>query len=478
MTTRYGEGPERDRAKKIQQRSRSTRRVKEQTELPDSLKRVNLNAAGIDIGAGSHYVAVPADRDAQPVRTFDAFTADLRAIADWLTTCGIDTVAMESTGVYWCPLMEVLEERGFEVLLVDPHKLKNVPGRSKTDVLDCQWLQQLHTYGLLTGAFRPAAEICELRSYVRQRQMLIGTLGDYVRRMHKSLAQMNVKLSQVISDITGTTGMAIIRAILGGKREPKKLAELRHGGCKHDEATIAKALEGTWRAEHLFTLQQAVEFYDFVKDKIAACDQQIKAKLESFGGTDDLPPTNPKAGKKRVSHPFAFDAHSELCRITGVDLTEVPGLGEPVVMSIISEIGLDMSKWRNEKAFGSWLGLCPGSKVTGGKRLSSRSKPCANRAATAFRLAAYALQHSNSYLGAWYRRKKAQLGAPKAITATAYKLARLVYLMLRNLVRYVEKGMDFHEQEYQRRAIANLKRRARQFGCQLVPIDEPAAAAA
>jgi transposase len=439
---------------------------------------VNLNAAGIDIGAGIHYVAVPEDRDAQPVRSFDAFTEDLYAIADWLTTCGIDTVVMESTGVYWYTLMEVLEERGFEVLLVDPHKLKNVPGRTKTDVLDCQWLQQLHTYGLLTGAFRPAEEICALRSYVRQRQMLISTLGDYVRRMHKALAQMNLKLSEVISDITGTTGMAIIRATLGGERDPKKLAALRQGRCKHDEATIAKALEGHWRNEHLFALRQAVEFYDFVEEKIAACDQQIKATLESFGGTDDLPPPDPKAGKKRVSHPFAFDAHSELYRITGVDLTELPGLGEPVVMTILSEIGLDMSKWRNDKAFGSWLGLCPGSKVTGGKRLSSRSKPCANRAATAFRLAAYALQHSNSYLGGWYRGKKAQLGAPKAITATAYKLARIVYVMLRDRVPYMEKGMEYHEQEYRRRTIANLKRRARQVGCQLVPIVEPAAAAA
>jgi transposase len=448
--------------------------VKEEADLPESLNRVNLNAAGIDIGAGSHYVAVPEDRDADPVRCFDGFTEDLQTIADWLTTCSVDTVAMESTGVYWIPLMEELERRGFEVLLVDPHKLKNVPGRAKTDVLDCQWLQRLHSYGLLTGAFRPAPDICALRSYLRQRQMLISRSGDHVRHMHKALTQMNLKLSEVISDLTGTTGMKIIREILAGERDPAKLAKLRHGGCKRDEATIAKALTGHWRDEHLFALRQAVELYDCFQEKIAACDQEIVAKLGTFGEIEERPPLDPTRKKKRVSHPFAFDAHSELHRITGVDLTEVPGLGEPVVMTILSEIGLDMSKWRHEKAFSSWLGLCPGSKVTGGKRLSGRSKPCANRAAVAFRLAAYAVQHSKSYLGAWYRRQRARLGAPKAITATAHKMACLVYVMLRDRMPYIEKGMDYHNEQYRRRALGKLKRNARQLGYQLLPLAEPA----
>lgn len=451
-------------------KKRRKRRAKK-VRLPASLKQVNLNAAGIDIGASEHYVSVPEDRDEQPVRCFSSFTMDLFAIADWLESCEIETVAMESTGVYWIPLMEVLEERGFEVLLVDPHKLKNVSGR-KTDVLDCQWIQQLHTYGLLCGAFRPSDEVCALRSYVRQREMLIRRGAVHVQHMQKALTQMNVKLSQVLKDVTGKTGMRIIRAILEGERNPAKLAEFRDGRCRNDEATIAAALQGNWRDEHLFALRQAVELYDVYQEKIAACDRELEAKLGTFSDAIEGLAPLAKKPKSKASHPLAFDGYSELYRITGVDLTEMPGLEAPTVLTIISEIGLDMTRWRHPKAFASWLGLCPGSRVTGGKQLSSRTKACANRAAAAFRLAAYGLQHSKSYLGAFCRRMKARMGPAKAITATAHKLARILYAMLLNRTPYVEKGLDFYEQEYRGRRVASLKRNARDLGFQLIPITE------
>jgi transposase len=474
MTPRATDSPiekARSAPKKGKQRSRRTR--SQQKALPEGLKQVHLNAAGIDIGAGSHYVAVPKDRDAQPVRHFSSFTIDLYAIADWLETCGIETVAMESTGVYWVPLYQVLEERGFEVLLVDPHKLKHAPGR-KTDVLDCQWIQQLHTFGLLTGAFRPAAEVCALRSYMRQRELLISQSGEHTQRMQKALELMSVKLTQVLSDITGKTGMLIIRAILDGERDPAKLAQFRDRRCRRDEATIALALQGDWRAEHLFSLRQAVELYDVVERMMADCDVEIEAQMRSFGGSlEDLAPLGKKSSSN-ASHPFAFDAYSELYRIAGVDLTEVPGLDAPSVASILSEIGVDTTLWRDDSAFASWLGVCPGSKVTGGKRLSSRSKRCANRAAVAFRLAAFGLQSSKTYLGACYRRLKARMGAPKAITAMAHKLARIVYAMLRDKTSYVERGMSFFDQEYRSRAIANLKRNAKRLGYQLTEIPDPA----
>ncbi len=478
MTARRRAEETKTRRKRPQRGVRRKKRGKK-VRLPASLKQVNLNAAGVDIGAGTHYVAVPEDRDAQPVRSFGAFTGDLAAIADWLESCEIETVAMESTGVYWIPLMEVLEERGFEVLLVDPHKLKNVSGR-KTDVLDCQWIQQLHTFGLLSGAFRPDAEIVALRAYLRQRDMLIRRRGEHTQHMQKAMAQMNVKLSQVVSDITGVTGMRIVRAIVAGERDPETLAQLRDGRCRKDEATIAAALRGHWREEHLFALRQALELYEVYQEKIAACDDQIQAQLGLFDDRVEDPAVleeKPRSSGRAGSNPFHFDAGTELHRVTGVDLTLVPGIEAPSALKIVSEIGLDMTRWRNDKAFGSWLGVCPGSKVTGGKRLSGRTKPCANRAAVAFRMAAYGLQNSKSYLGAWYRRMRSRLGAPKAITATAYKLARIVYAMLRHGTEYVERGMDFYEKEYRRRAMNNLKRNARSLGYKLVPLEEEEAPA-
>ena len=455
------------------------------SDLPASLKKMRLNAAGVDIGAYTHYVAVPEDRDPSPVRNFSSFTVDLERTADWLEGCGIETVAMESTGVFWIPLYDTLERRGFEVLLVNPHQLRYAPAR-KSDVLDCQWIQELHTCGLLTGAFRPDEKLCTLRSYVRQRERHLKNRATQVQCVQKALTEMNVQLKAVLSDVVGVTGLRILRAILGGERDPQALARLRDGRCKHDEATIAKALEGTWREEHLFAIEQALDLYEAYGEKIAACDLRIEAELVTFEDRFEKPEADEGCEKKRygrcdAKNSFSFDAHTQLHRIAGVDLTAVPGIEAPVAMKVLSEIGTEVTPWRHGGAFCSWMGLCPGSKVTGGKRLSSKSKPCANRAAAAFRMAAYGVQKSKSYLGAYYRRMKGRLGAPKALTATAHKLARIVYAMLRDGREYVELGADHYEKTYRRRAERNLKRNAERLGYRLVPLaetsDEPSLAA-
>jgi len=406
------------------------------------LELINHHAAGIDVGAAAHFVAVPADRDEQPVRRFGAFTEDLHQLADWLTRCGIETVAMESTGVYWIGLYQILEQRGFEVKLVNPRHLKNVPGR-KTDVVDCQWIQQLHTYGLLSGSFRPDDQICVLRSYLRQRQMLVEYAANHIQHIQKALTQMNLKLQEVIRDVTGRTGMDIIRAILAGERDPQALAKYRQKRCRNDEATIAASLRGDWREEHLFELKQAVELYDFYQTKLADCDQQIEAHLKTVADhRKDQEPLNPKGQSKPKGNAPAFNVRAQLYRITGSDLTRIDGIDAYTALKIVSEIGLDMTRWKTSKQFASWLGLCPGSKISGGKVLSTRSKPSANRAAAALRMAAHGLHNSKSALGAYLRRMKTRLGPAKAITATAHKLARLVYSMLRHGHQYVDPGQD------------------------------------
>ena len=385
---------------------------------PEGLSQLNLNAAGIDVGATSHFVAVPADRAEQPVQEFEAFTADLYRLADWLAECGVETVVMESTGVYWIPLFGVLEERGLEVMLVDPRRIKNVPGR-KTDVRDCQWLQQLHTYGLLSGAFRPDGDIRRLRSYLRQRAMLVEYASQHIQHMQKALTQMNVKLQHVIRDITGKTGMAIVEAIVNGERDPRKLAQLRDPRIKADAATIARSLRGHWREEHIFELSQALELYRFYQDKIAECDQEIEAQLERFEDRSDGEPPAPNGKKRNQKNAPRFDAQGQLYRMTGVDLTRIDGVDAYTALKVVSEVGTDMTKWPSAKHFASWLGLSPNNRITGGRVISSKTKPSANRAAAALRLAANALHRSDSALGAFLRRKKAHLGAPKAITATA-----------------------------------------------------------
>jgi len=443
---------------------------KTKVPLPPQLKRVNLDAAGIDIGAEEHWAAVPPDRntEGQDVRRFGAFTGELCALADWLKQCGIQTVAMESTGVYWIPLYELLVERGFEVLLVDARQAKNVPGR-KTDVLDCQWLQELHTYGLLRGAFRPVDQVCILRSYLRQRSMLVSYASHHIQHMQKALEQMNLKLSHVVSDSTGLTGRGIIKAILSGERDPVKLAKLRDPRCKSSEATVARALEGHYREEHLFTLHQAVELVEFYQQQMTACDRQIEACLQQFEEKSSETPMTTRRRKRRRG--IAFDARSYLYRMTGIDLTQIDSIEGNTALTVISEIGLDMSRWPTEKHFGSWLGLAPGSKVSGGKRLSGRTKPSANRAAAALRLAAQSLNQSQSALGAYFRRLKARLGAPKALTAAAYKLARIVYRMLKYGAGYVDQGEAVYEGRYRDRLLRNLKRRAAELGFQLTAIE-------
>lgn len=437
--------------------------------VPKELSQVNLNAAGIDVGASSHFVAVSEAHSEQPVREFGAYTSDLHRMADWLLECGVETVAMESTGVYWIPLFGVLEDRGLEVMLVDPRRLKNVPGR-KTDVSDCQWLQQLHTYGLLSAAFRPDAEIRRLRSYLRQRSMLVEYASHHVRHMHKALTQMNIKLQHVISDITGKTGMEIIVAIVRGERDPRKLAQLRDPRTKANEETIAKSLQGHWREEHIFELSQALELYRVYHAKIDECDRRIEDQLETFEDLSDggLLTTKPGSRRSRGNAP-RFDVRTHLYRMTGVDLTEIDGVDGYTALRVLSEVGTDMTRWPTAKHFASWLGLSPNNKITGGKVISSQTKRSANRAAAALRIAALALHRSDSALGAFLRRKKAQLGTPKAITATAHKLARIIYSMLRYGQKYVDAGASYYETQYRQRALRNAMRRAAQLGYELVP---------
>jgi transposase len=457
---------------RAERRRQARAQAKVKVPLPPQLARVNLNAAGIDIGAEEHWVAVPPGRDTtgQDVRRFAAFTGDLCALADWLEQCGVDSVVMESTGVYWIPLFELLAERGFAVKLVDARQVKNVPGR-KTDVLDCQWLQELHTYGLLRGAFRPDDQVCVLRSYLRQRSMLVIHAAQHIQHMQKALEQMNLKLAHVVSDVTGVTGMGIIKAILGGERRPAELAKLRDRRCKHDEATIARALVGHYRAEHLFALQQAVELFEVYQQKVAACDREIEACLQQFDDHRDGEALALRSRtRKRARTEPCFDARTLLHRMTGVDLTAIDAIDASTALTVIGEIGLDMSRWPTEKHFGSWLGLAPGNKVSGGKRLSGRSKPTANRAAAALRLAAQSLHHSQSALGAFFRRLKARLGAPKALTAAAYKLARLIYRMLKFGTDYTDQGEAYYEERYRERLYRHLAHRAKELGFALTPI--------
>jgi len=433
---------------------------KKPMRLPKHLVHLNACAAGIDVGSKSHFVAVPEGVDPDPVREFSTFTDDLEHLAYWLISCGVTTVAMESTGIYWIPVFEILESHGFEVKLVNARHVKNVPGR-KSDVIDCQWLQQLHTYGLLRGAFRPTDQVVALRAYVRQRATLVKVSGSHIQHMQKAMSQMNLQLHNVVTDITGVTGMRIIKAIVAGERDPIKLAAFRDKRCKNDVQTIARSLRGNYRPEHLFSLQQAVELYEFYLSKIDECDRQILQQLRLFDGKDSE--GTPGDGKPPAS------VDEALMRMSGVDLTTIDGIETTSALKIIAEVGIDMSRWKSDKHFASWLALSPGAKISGGKVLSSATKKIANRAAQAFRMAAYGLARSKSALGAYFRRQKARLGAPKAITATAHKLARLVYAMLKNGTSYVDVGQDYYEERYQARVIENLKRKAKQFGFELTP---------
>lgn len=440
-------------------------RSKEKAEL----RRINPRAAGIDIGSASHWVAIDPSLTQQPVREFAAYTGDLQALADWLVEHEIQTVAMEATGVYWIALFEVLRERGLEVCLVDARATKQVAGR-KSDISDCQWIQELHSYGLLKQAFVPEAQIATLRSYVRQRDRWVADAGRAIQHMQQALELMNIKLTEVVSDITGTTGMAIIDSILAGERDAERLSELRNYRCSRSQEEIARALLGTWREEHLFALAQARDYYRYLGERITACDTRIAAAMSACASPEEPSSEPPKVGKRDSSaHPFGFDAPGHCFRMTGVDLTAIDGVGANTVLTVLSETGTDMSAWRSERAFGSWLGLAPNPRKSGGRVVRSGTKPSAQRAATAFRLAARSLSNSKSALGAFYRRLRARIGAPKAITATAYKIAKLFYRMLKTRRAYHDIGQAVYDERFRARRLRSLQRMATELGFNLVP---------
>jgi transposase len=440
------------------------------------LSCLNLNAAGIDIGATEIYIAVPGDRDPQPVRCFPTFTEDLHAAAAWLKACHIETVAMESTGVYWIPLFQILEARGFKVFLVNAHHVKNVPGR-KSDVCDCQWLQYLHSVGLLRGSFRPEQAVCSVRSILRHRDSLVQMASSHVQHMQKALDQMNLQLHHVISDITGMTGIAILEAILAGERNPHTLAALRDRRIKASADTIAKSLVGDYRREHLFTLRQSLAAFRHYQELIAGCDREIAQSVEQFESKLDPPVDPPPASpspsndgsKPKTSEP-SFDLQTHLHRIFGVDLTQVPGINVLTAQTLLAEIGPDFSRFPSGPDFASWLGLCSDNRISGGKVLSVKTRKVKNRAATALRMAALSVHRSQSFLGHFYRRMRAKLGAPKAITATAHKLARILYHMITTGHAYDETICAQNEVQNRKRVEARLRKQARDLGLQLVAL--------
>jgi transposase len=430
---------------------------------------VHPKAAGIDVGNEEHWVAVPADLDPEPVRSFGCFTPDLEAMADWLVQCGIETVAMQSTGVYWMALDNTLTERGIRVFVVNARDTKNLPGR-KTDIQECQWLLKLHAYGLLRKSFRPEEEILVMRTYWRQRQQHIGDASRCIQHMQKVLTQMNVQLANAISDISGTTGQAILSAILAGERDPRTLAKLRDPRVKASEATVAKSLEGNWRPELLFVLQQEQESYQAFQTKIAECDRQLQRHYETMEAKADpkrLPPV-PRDKRAHGNIPAGFDLREELYRATGVDLTAIDGLNVLTVQTLIAEVGSDMNRFATEAHFVSFLGLSPSNKISGGKVVGREKRRTKNRAGLALRLAAGTLLESGTYLGAQYRRLRTKLGAPNARKAMANKLARIAYRMLKYGEKYVDKGKEFYEQKYRQLQIRMLTKRATELGFQLV----------
>ena len=434
------------------------------------LERVNPNAAGIDCGSEMHYVAVPADRDPEPVRCFKTFTDDLRRLAAWLLACGVKTVAMEATGVYWIPIYEILEESGIEVLLVNARHVKNVPGR-KSDVTDCEWLQELHSVGLLRGSFRPTAEIAALRSYLRHRETLVQSAATTVNRMQKALVQMNLQLHVVISDITGATGLRILRDIVKGHTDPRHLATHRDERCQASEAEIAAALTGNYRPEHLFVLRQNLDLYDAFQRQIESCDTQIEDHLTALVANAtplDAPLPASRSRRRARSNEPRFDVRTLLHRLSGIDLSQIDGIGPYNALRLVSEIGTDMSRWPSERHFSSWLTLAPENKVSGGRLLSSRTRPSANRAAVVFRLAAMSLGRTQTALGAFYRRLAFRIGKAKAITATARKLAILVYRCLKGDIVYHDPGAAAYDARNRESALRRLRQRAASLGFNLV----------
>lgn len=436
-----------------------------------SLEVVHSDAAGIDIGNEAHYVSVPPSCDSEPVRHFGCTTAELKAMADWLKQCGIRTVAMQSTGVYWIAVFDILEEAGFEVFLVNARDTKNLPGR-KSDVQESQWLMKLHTYGLLRNSFRPAQEIRQLRTYWRQRNDLVQSAGRHVQRMQKALTQMNVQLANVLTDISGMTGQAIIKAILAGERDPGELAAYRDRRVKATKEEIAVHLEGNWQEDLLFVLKQEQDGYEFCQKQMSECDRQIEqylAKMEDRSQGGDLPVETRKARLRKTKQGNApqFELRRELFRMTGKDLTQIDGIDVMTATTVLSEVGWDMSKWKTENHFVSWLRLCPDNKISGGKIVGKGRMPTNNRATLALKMAANALRLSNTYLGAQFRRFRSKLGTPVAIKAMAAKLARLVYRILRFGIEFVDKGAQFYEAQMHELQVRRLKWQAKKLGLQI-----------
>jgi transposase len=448
-------------------------------EAAPAMTVLHPHAAGIDVHSDMHMVCVPSDcfatdteaGDLPPhVRRFDANSCDLVAIAEWLRQCGVTTIAMESTGVYWIPLFELLESRGFEVWLVEPGQLSRCGARPKTDVLDAQWIQRLHSYGLLRPSFRPPDSIAALRAYHRQRQMQIRYAASHVNHIQKALEQMNVKLTEVVSDVMGLTGRRILDAILAGERNARTLATLRDPKCKHDFEAIAKALEGTWRPEHLFELQQAYELYQFHHKQIQECDTKIAAelaKLPDRSQGQSLPLKPRRCGRK--ANNLQFDACGPLFQALGVDLTEIEGIDVGTALVILSEIGVDVSRFPTEKHFAAWLGLCPRQYESNQKKKKRGPRKGKNRVGIALRMAAQVLGRTQSPLGMFYRRIKGRIGGQGAVTATAHKLARLVYRMLKYGREYVKQSMEEYESKLKEKLERQLKAKAAKLGFELVP---------
>lgn len=434
------------------------------TSIDQNWSVINPNAAGIDLGAREHWVAVPPDRQAQSVQCFGTTTPQLEAMADWLKQCQVTHVAMEATGVYWIAVYQYLEEKGFQVLLVNARQIKNVSGR-KSDVLDCQWIQRLHTYGLLGGSFRPADAYCVVRTLLRYRDELIAGRTTQVQHMQKALLQMNLQLRVVLSDICGESGLAIIEAILKGERDPVKLANLAHRRVKSSRDQIAQALVGDYRSEHLFVLKMAWELYLSHQRQISQCEQELAATIERLPDRVSLAeqPLPPKPKGKKIDE----ELRTNLYRKMGVDLTAIESIGTTVALTVITEVGPDLSSFATEKHFCSWLGLCPEHRITGGKILSSHTRRVANRLSDALRLAATSLEKSQSALGGFYRRLKRKLGAPPAITATAHKLARIIYRMLKHGEAYVRQGLEDYEKKNREESLKRLRRAAATLGYQL-----------
>jgi transposase len=450
------------------------------------LKKINPNVAGIDIGAQSIFICAPISRDKLEIREFLTVTADLKAASAWLKKCKVTSVAMESTGSYWIPSYEILEEAGFELVLANTHHLKIVPGR-KTDVKDCQWIQHLHSLGLLSGSFRPKQDAVVLRAYVRQRNKLIQLATVQSQLMSKALIQMNIRLDQVFSDILGASGLATIRSIVAGETDPAKLAENRNYRCKNPKGKVLLALEGNFRQEHIFALKQSLDSYDFIKSQILECDEKIKATVDYWSAEQEKmlnPESNidfkleqqlhdtdqQKTQKSRSKNTYHFDVLTPLKKICGVNLTEIPGIEGNTAMKIIGEIGNDMSPWATAKHFVSWMGLCPGNKISGGRILSSKSIPTANRARQALLVAANTLHSSGSALGAYFRRMKTRIGAPKAMVATAHKLAKIIYHMIKKRESFNDIGQEAYAKRHEQRTIANMEKRAAKLGYSLVKV--------